>query len=57
MEQKSCGWGGLAWAPDGSRLAHTGPCPRGIYTMAPDGSDPVRLTSGNDRIVSWRPLP
>jgi len=55
--QAGCSGWAQAWAPDASKLAYSGPCPRGIYTMSPDGSDRVRLTLGKDRLVSWRPLP
>ena len=59
------------WAPDGLRIAFTGDRDRGnlrrgrlgrgfeLYTMAPDGSDVVRLTNNRrpDLFPNWQPLP
>lgn len=52
-----CSAWAMAWAPDGTKIAYSGPCPRGVYIMDPDGSDGVRITRGNDRVVDWRRLP
>ncbi|MGH2899507.1 MAG: TolB family protein, partial [Solirubrobacteraceae bacterium] len=48
-----------AWSPDGSRIAFltNRDADFEIYTMKPDGSDPVRLTTsvGEDAHPSWSP--
>jgi len=44
----------LAWSPDGSRLvitaATTQTAPFDVYTIRPDGTDPVRLTTDYDAL-------
>jgi len=48
----------IAWSPDGSRIAYRDPIAtyRGIYVANSDGSDPIRLTDGeNDGWPSWSP--
>jgi len=48
----------IAWSPDGSRIAYQNPIAdeRGIFVADPDGSNPVRLTTGaNDSWPSWSP--
>lgn len=42
-----------AWSPDGSRLVFAGD--NGLFTMNPDGSNRVRLTTGPHRAPAWRP--
>lgn len=44
----------LAWSPDGARLvvtaAKTAVSPLDVYTIAPDGTDPVQLTTDYDAL-------
>ena len=58
-----CGLVGLAWAPDGARLAVTLPSsqesPDGgpVYTVSTDGSDWRRLADGQFYYgLAWQPL-
>ena len=50
---------GPTWSPDGSRLAFYSDRDGGwnIHVMASDGTDVIRLTSGqsNDQVPAWRP--
>jgi WD40-like Beta Propeller Repeat len=57
-----------AWSPDGKKVAFasaTGPCGStfvcrsDIYVMNSDGTDPVRITNGNEPIftLDWQPIP
>ncbi len=55
-------WEGVAWSPDGRRLVLLGfPDPEDarfdLYTMDPDGSEPVQLTDDAtiERTPSWSP--
>jgi Tol biopolymer transport system component len=38
------GAGGVAWSPDGSKIAYMRDQPQGLYVVARDGKDPKRLT-------------
>jgi len=49
----------LAWSPDGTRLVvtarATATAPVDVYTVNPNGSDPIRLTQNYDAGgVTWR---
>jgi hypothetical protein len=47
-----------SFSPDGTRLAYAGPVfstTRGIHVVSVDGSDDVRLTTGNDGAPVWSP--
>jgi len=50
---------GPTWSPDGGRLAFYSDRDGGwnIHIMGSDGSDPIKLTSGNsnDQVPAWRP--
>jgi Tol biopolymer transport system component len=56
-------WGAHSWSPDGSRIAFESPFGGGrpgIWTVAPDGSSPRRLSRGGENTVSdtspdWSP--
>jgi len=44
--------GSPAWSPAGDRIAFAA---NGIWTMAVDGSERVRLSTGPDRVPDWSP--